>query len=272
MKPLERIGEYDVHPVASIFPMMSAKEYDDLRVSICDMGLQDPIVIHEGLLVDGRNRLKACLETERPFRTVEWSKVVAHHHLHTGVGGLDDFPATSVDGWIMARNIARRSITDDQRAMLWTEHGLWVAEEEARESLKSAQFQQGKSGNPTGKASEQANTDSYSPAPKRDVAEMNSRSTVGKVATAAKVSHHRAAQAIKLVKAVEAGTAPKEDLELVKAGAKKLTDAVRHLRPERPAPTLREVVLQDLRRLMDKHAVADHEEVKQIIKEVLWGK
>jgi len=269
LKPLERIGDFDVHPVASIFPMMSAKEYDDLRVSICDLGLQDPIVIHEGLLVDGRNRLKACLETERPFRTVEWSKIVAHHHLRTGNGGFDDFPETSIDQWIMVKNIARRSISDDQRAVLWAQHGMWVAEEEAKESQKASQFEKGKTGNAGGVPKSQADINRYPP---DNTAEKNARSTVGKVAAAANVSHRKAAQVVKLVKAVEAGTAPKEDLELVKAGAKKLTDAVRPLRPEKaekPEPTLRESVTRDIKRLMDRYAVANHEEVKQIIKEYL---
>jgi len=268
LRPLERIGDFEVHPVASIFPMMSAKEEQDLCMSIADLGLQEPVVIHEGLLVDGRNRLKACISTGVPVRTVEWAKVAAHHHLRTGKGGLEDFPATTVDQWIMARNIARRSITDDQRAVLWAEYNLWQAEEEAKESQKAAHFS-GKPGPGRGKT---VNLSSGSPFPERDIAKMHAQSTAGKVASAANISRHKAEQVVKLVKAVEAGTAPKEDLELVKAGAKKLTDAVRPLRPEKPEPTLEETVRADLRRLMDKHAVANHEHVKQIIKEVLWGK
>jgi len=277
LRPLERIGDFDVHPVASIFPMMSAKEEQDLCMSIADLGLQEPVVIHEGLLVDGRNRLKACISTGVPVRTVEWAKVAAHHHLRTGKGGLEDFPATTVDQWIMARNIARRSITEDQRTTLWVQYNLWQAEEEAKEAKVSATFKPGNEGGQGGdrrsdKAKSTVDTISYPPLKERDTAEKNARSTVGKVAASAGVSHHKAAQAIKLVKAVESGASPKEDLELVKAGAKKLSDAVRPLRPEKPEPTLEETVRADLRRLMDKHAVANHEHVKQIIKEVLWGK
>jgi len=268
LKALERIGDFDVHPVASIFPMMSAKEERDLCDSICVIGLQESVVVHQGLLIDGRNRVKACLACNVPVRTVEWSKIVAHHSLRTGKGDLEDFPATTVDQWIMAKNLDRRNLTPDQIASVWAQHGLWEEEEGAKErKAKSAFKSDDERRSPGGKPVVNLNSDS--PQQTRDIAAMNANSTIGRIAQKSGVSRHKAEQAVKLVKAVEAGTAPAEDLELVKAGAKKLTDAVRPLRPEKPEPTLEESVPRDFRRFMDRYAVANHKTVKQIIKGLL---
>jgi hypothetical protein len=246
-KPLERIGNYDVHPVASIFPMMSAKEERDLCDSISVIGLQEPVVVHEGLLIDGRNRVKACLACQVPVRTVEWSKVAAHHHLRNGKGDFEDFPATTVDQWIMAKNIDRRNLTPDQIASVWAQHGLWEEEEEAKERRAR-------------KPQDSASLHSDS-----QTKDRNAGKTTARIAKKAGVSRHKAEQAVKLVKAVEAGTAPMDDLELVKAGLKKMTDAVRPLKPEKPKLTLEESVHRDMVRFMDRYAVADHEQVKQLV-------
>lgn len=52
------------HPAASAFPMLSGKELDDLVSDIKETGLRVPIDVWdaggEWLVLDGRNRLKAC--------------------------------------------------------------------------------------------------------------------------------------------------------------------------------------------------------------------
>lgn len=50
------------HDVANIFPMMSADEYEALKVDIARNGLIEPIWTHAGKIIDGRNRFKACQE------------------------------------------------------------------------------------------------------------------------------------------------------------------------------------------------------------------
>jgi ParB family chromosome partitioning protein len=62
----------EFHPVASIFPMMGQDEYSDLKSDIEQNGLLESIWLdQEGLIVDGRNRYKACcdLGLEPTFRT-----------------------------------------------------------------------------------------------------------------------------------------------------------------------------------------------------------
>jgi ParB-like chromosome segregation protein Spo0J len=50
-----------VHPLAELFPMMPPDELADLAEDIRASGLIHPIVIDgDGVLIDGRNRLRAC--------------------------------------------------------------------------------------------------------------------------------------------------------------------------------------------------------------------
>jgi hypothetical protein len=44
------------HPLANIFPLMEGPAFDALVVDIKANGVRDPLVMHEGLLLDGRGR------------------------------------------------------------------------------------------------------------------------------------------------------------------------------------------------------------------------
>jgi hypothetical protein len=63
MSNLEAIWEeIKVHPAAELFPMMSPEEYEGLRDDIHQHGQREKIVLWQGMLIDGRNRLRACIE------------------------------------------------------------------------------------------------------------------------------------------------------------------------------------------------------------------
>ena len=51
---------YEYHEVANIFPMMSADEFSALVEDIRVNGQRQPIYIHDGKIIDGRNRYRAC--------------------------------------------------------------------------------------------------------------------------------------------------------------------------------------------------------------------
>ncbi|MGC1387325.1 MAG: ParB N-terminal domain-containing protein, partial [Steroidobacteraceae bacterium] len=54
-------GKWPAHPVADLFPRMTDEELADLAADIKANGLIHPIVVDQkGLLIDGRNRAKAC--------------------------------------------------------------------------------------------------------------------------------------------------------------------------------------------------------------------
>jgi ParB-like chromosome segregation protein Spo0J len=62
---MKTLGEFKIHPLANKLPMMNAKEFGELKASIKLHGLLNPIITdHQERIIDGRNRLKACIETE----------------------------------------------------------------------------------------------------------------------------------------------------------------------------------------------------------------
>jgi hypothetical protein len=58
-----RLGSYEVHPFADAFPLIEGDEFAELVSDVKRNGLREPIVLtHDRkILVDGRNRLRACL-------------------------------------------------------------------------------------------------------------------------------------------------------------------------------------------------------------------
>lgn len=88
------------HAVADIFPLMSDDEFAGLKADIEQHGLREPIVLHEGRIIDGRNRYQACHELKLMPQTKDWN----------GKGSLVSF--------IVSANLHRRHLTTNQRAMI----------------------------------------------------------------------------------------------------------------------------------------------------------
>lgn len=100
VEPLRPDQARKVHPVADLFPMMSDDELAELADDIKAHGLINPIIIDsDGLvLIDGRNRLRAC-----EIAGVE----PRFEHFH----GNDPVSL------ILSLNVARRHLTKGQQAM-----------------------------------------------------------------------------------------------------------------------------------------------------------
>src|SRR5262245_13848393 len=47
------------HPIAELVPYMTTDQYDALMNDIREHGLQTPIVMYEGMVLDGRHRARA---------------------------------------------------------------------------------------------------------------------------------------------------------------------------------------------------------------------
>jgi len=50
------------HPAAEAFPMMDDGRYSELLADIRENGQREPITLCDGMILDGRNRYRACLE------------------------------------------------------------------------------------------------------------------------------------------------------------------------------------------------------------------
>jgi len=218
---IEVIGGMKVHPAASLFPLIEGEDFEDLVFSIKTMGVLQPIIVSDGVLIDGRNRLRAVTKLRQEGRTISLP-----------TKELD--PETpNICEYIFDTNAHRRNLTPDQTAMISTDVWPMIAKE--RDSKQSAtQFKAGVSGNPTGKVKEQVDPDSDPPAP-RDTKQKNEQSTIGQIAKLAGVSRHKAGQAVAMVKAVEAGELSKETIQEVRQGTKKLVEVLPKPAPK-PAP------------------------------------
>ena len=91
--------EYKSHPLAEIFPLMPASDIKELSDDIRQRGLQNPITLHDGKILDGRHRYEACLIAEVEPRFEEYK---------------GDDPV----GYVIAANLKRRHLTVSQKAMV----------------------------------------------------------------------------------------------------------------------------------------------------------
>lgn len=56
------MSDYKIHPLADLNPMMDGDAYERLIEDIKAHGQREPIVMYQGEVLDGRNRMKACLD------------------------------------------------------------------------------------------------------------------------------------------------------------------------------------------------------------------
>lgn len=101
--------EYEIHPMAAALPSITGVEYIQLFESIKEHGQRVPIVLYEGRVVDGRNRLRACQELDIEPDVTDW---VPPNPIGTKNMIEDDLME-----WIIDVNVNRRHLTPSQRAM-----------------------------------------------------------------------------------------------------------------------------------------------------------
>jgi ParB/Sulfiredoxin domain len=87
------------HPLADCFPLIEGREYQDLVDDIRKHGLRESIVVHEGQILDGRNRYRACLDADMPYH-------------------VKPFGAGDPVAFVISINLRRRHMDESQRAVV----------------------------------------------------------------------------------------------------------------------------------------------------------
>ena len=107
------------HRYADIFPMMNEDDFNRLMEDVRENGLQEPIWLYEGKILDGRNRYKACQEL--------------------GIAPeLRKYQGSDPLKFVMSLNLARRHLNSSQCAFVALEVERVLAEEaKERQALKN---------------------------------------------------------------------------------------------------------------------------------------
>jgi hypothetical protein len=105
------------HPLGKVFPPLDAEALKELQIDIAKNGLRNPIIMFEGMVLDGWNRYLAC----------DAANVILQKSTYSG-----DDPVQ----FVISQNIHRRHLTATQRAQLAVE--LLAEEEKRAEARKKA--------------------------------------------------------------------------------------------------------------------------------------
>jgi N6-adenosine-specific RNA methylase IME4/ParB-like chromosome segregation protein Spo0J len=187
----------EFHPLANIFPLVEDAEFDELVADIREHGLHEPIVVYEDKVLDGRNRLRACV-----------------------AAGVEPafIPYTGDDpiSYVVSLNLRRRHLNESQRAM--------VAAKLA--TLRDGQRADLVEGLPIGKASALLNVGERSVARAREVIDHGAPELVSAVERGA----------VSVSAAADVATQPTEDQrEIVARGEREILRAAIQIRARKAA-------------------------------------
>jgi hypothetical protein len=99
---------YKQHPLSAAFPSMSDDDFAALVADIEANGQRDPVVLFEGMVIDGWHRTRACDQLAQPLLTIE---------LQAGIDPV---------AFVLSRNLHRRHLTASQRAMAVAACAKWL--------------------------------------------------------------------------------------------------------------------------------------------------
>ena len=210
------------HPAANMLPSMSQRDRERLKADIIENGIRQPIVVHDGQVLDGRHRYGAAIELGIECPMVNYD---------------GDDPV----GYVISANLHRRHLTPSQRSRL-------AADIEELKAVEAKARQTAAQNNDAGRAV-RANLPQQSESRARDEAGALLNVSGRSVSNAKKVKDRGSKKLDDALKAgtVSASAAAKavdtlpEDrqdaaVELVESGeAKNLTEAIRKVAPERDA-------------------------------------
>lgn len=93
----------EAHPVAAMFPAMTYDEFQTLKQDILERGQQEPILLYEDKILDGKARHRACKELDLMPQFAEW-----------------DGDQNSLAAWLQVKgnNLVRQHLAAESRAAI----------------------------------------------------------------------------------------------------------------------------------------------------------
>lgn len=98
---------YELHPLCTLFPRLSGAEFNLLRDDIKANGLRSPIVLHAGMILDGGNRYRACIDAGVQPSFVE-------------------FEGGNLVSFVLSVNMHRRHLSQGQQAAIVASAQDWA--------------------------------------------------------------------------------------------------------------------------------------------------
>ena len=92
------------HPYANLFPWIDGAAREEFKADIRKNGVIEPIVMYEGMILDGRNRYEVARDLGIEYPITDY---------------IGDDPL----GFVIAKNLTRRHLTESQRAMVAADIG-----------------------------------------------------------------------------------------------------------------------------------------------------
>lgn len=91
--------DLQLHPLCTLFPRLDGEAFEALKADIAVNGLRQPVVLHEGMILDGGNRYRACSELGiKPDTT--------------------DFDGVNIVSFVLSANLHRRHMSLSQQAAI----------------------------------------------------------------------------------------------------------------------------------------------------------
>ena len=110
----------ELHPLCTLFPRLAGGEFEALKADIEAHGLRQPIIVRDGLILDGGNRYRACVEA--------------------GIAPvLVDFTGADPVSFVLSANLHRRHLTPGQQAAIVASAQDWTRAHGAGGDRKSDQ-------------------------------------------------------------------------------------------------------------------------------------
>lgn len=137
----------EAHPAAELFPLLDGVGLAALTASILEHGLREPIALYGGRVLDGRNRLRACIAARITPRFIEvpagenpwsyaWDKNAQRRHLDPmRLAALGLECDAQSQRWLSRLRTEAQGIADRTRS----EKQKGVPKAEARERLPSTE-------------------------------------------------------------------------------------------------------------------------------------